>query len=142
MPVTGTSEIQKAKDAHSCLQAGPAIPHPKLFPMEIQHCLSGICSDAAQKECPEHGLCCPHRCSKVELERAQRAAQRCRALQEQEQHPLEPSVNQPLSNDLALLVTGNYRSADTGELPAIHQPLDLGAGGLEAALHTKGKGLC
>lgn len=127
---------------HVSRQAQPfPIPNSSPWRSSTASVDSLLCSDAAQKECPEHGLCCPHRCSKVELERAQRAAQRCRALQEQEQHPLEPRVNQPLSNDLALLVTGNYRSVDTGELPAIHQPLDLGAGGLEAALRTKGKGL-
>lgn len=67
------------------------------------------------------------------------AAELCRS---REQHPREPSMNQPHSNDLALLGTGNYRSADMDELPETRQPLDRGAGGLEAALHTEGKGLC
>lgn len=54
------------------------------------------------------------------------AAELCRS---REQHPQEPGVNHPHSNDLALFVTGNYRSTDMDELPGIHKPLDRGIGG-------------
>lgn len=66
------------------------------------------------------------------------AAELCRS---REQHPWEPSVSHPHSNDLALLITGNYGSADTDELPGIHQPLDGGAGGAGDSTTHKREGI-
>lgn len=107
-------------------QAQPfPIPNSSPWKYSVPSVVSLLCSAAAQKECPAHGLCCPHRCSTLELERAQRAARCCRALQEQ---GAASGVSHPHSNDLALLVTGNHSSADMDECSGIHQPLDRGAG--------------